>query len=69
MGDIKNCSFKNALWIARCKLGDAPMRVYVHGEYKDRAGRDRLSVNKGDAPSRYTFGVKREDIVWIEDQS
>ena len=49
MGNIKNCSFKNALWIGRCKLGDAPMRVYVHGEYKDRAGRNRLSVNKGDA--------------------
>ena len=69
MGDINNCSFKNALWIGRCKLGDAPMRIYVHGEYKNRAGDERLLVNKGDTPSRYHFGVKREHIVWIEDQS
>lgn len=69
MENISNCSFKNALWTARCKLGDEPMRVFVHGEYKDRAGRTRLRVNKGDAPTRYTFGVRREHIVWIEDQS
>lgn len=68
MSAITECSFKNALWFGGVKK-HMPMRVFVHGEYKDRAGRDRLLVNKGDMPSNYHFGVKREDIVWIKDQA
>ena len=68
MSDINNCSFKNALWFGGVKKY-MPMHIYVHGEYKDSAGRDRLLVNKGDTPSTYRFGVKREDIVWIEDRA
>jgi hypothetical protein len=68
MGNINNCSFKNAIWTGGVKK-HGPMRVYIHGEYKDRTGADWLRANKGDTPSHYTFGVKREDIVWIEDQT
>jgi hypothetical protein len=68
MGNINNCSFKNALWFGGVKE-HMPMRVYIHGEYRDRNNADWLRANKGDTPGQYTFGVKREDIVWIEDWS
>ncbi len=64
-GKISNCNFRHALWFGGVKKY-MPMRVYVHGEYTDKVNRKRLLVNKGDAPSRYHFGVKRKDIVWLE---
>jgi len=54
-----------ALWFGGIKK-HMPMRIYVHGEYKDNIGQKWLSANKGDTPSRYTFGVKRKDIVWLK---
>lgn len=57
--------FKKALWFGGVKK-HMPMRIYIHGEYKGKDGQDWLSANKGDQPSRYTFGVKHKDIMWIE---
>ncbi len=58
-------SYTKALWFGGTDKTGLP--VYVHGEYKDRAGGEWLRANKGDAPTRYTFGVKRQDIVWLAD--
>ena len=66
MGDQFKCSYKHALWFGGVQK-HMPMRVYVHGEYKDNLNRDRLSVNKGDAPTIYTFSVNPKHIVWLED--
>jgi hypothetical protein len=65
-GSITKCSFRHALWVG-AKEPFGPMRVYVHGEYKDRTGKAWLSVSKGDKPTIYSFGVKPKDIVWLED--
>ena len=55
--------YKKAFWFGgEVKTG---LRVYIHGEYKDRAGGEWLRANKGEEPSPYTFGVKRQDLIWI----
>lgn len=54
-----------ALWFGGVKK-DMPMRIYVHGEYTGKDGGDWLKANKGETPSAYTFGVKQQDIFWIE---
>lgn len=56
-------TFTYAFWFGGVKK-HMPMKIYVHGEYKDKNGFKWLLANKGDEPTRYTFGVKLKDIVW-----
>ena len=61
--------YKNAIWFGspHPEFKEKGIKVYVHGEYKRRGTSEQwIKVNIGDAPTRYTFGVKKKDIVWLE---
>ena len=55
--------YKYAFWFGGIKK-HMPIKIYIHGEYRDKNGFKWLSANKGDKPSIHTFGVKRKDIIW-----
>ena len=59
--------YKNAFWFGGIKK-HMPIKIYIHGEYKDKNGFKWLQANKGNKPSIHTFGVKQKDIVWIKKQ-
>tara|TARA_R100001440_G_scaffold21278_1_gene35168 strand:+ start:512 stop:697 length:186 start_codon:yes stop_codon:yes gene_type:complete len=54
--------YKYAFWLGGPT--GKPIKIYIHGEYRDKNGFKWLSANKGDDPSIHTFGVKLKDIVW-----
>lgn len=56
-------NFNYAFWLGGVKKY-MPMKIYIHGEYRDKNGFKWLQANKGDEPSIHTFGVKQKDIVW-----
>ena len=58
-------TFNHAFWFGGVKKY-MPMKIYIHGEYTDKAGQKWLRANKGDKPSPYVFGVKKKDILWRE---
>ena len=57
-------TFTHALWFGGVEK-HMPMRIYVYGEYKDKTDQKWLMANKGDKPTRYTFGVQEKDILWL----
>ena len=57
-------NYQHAFWIGGPT--GKPIKIYVHGEYKDKNGVRLLQANKGNDPSIYTFGVKEKDIVWLK---
>ena len=58
-------NYQHAFWLGGVTK-DKPIKIYVHGEYKDKNGFRWLQANKGNDPSVYTFGVKEKDIVWLK---
>ena len=60
-------NFTHALWLGGVEKY-MPMRIYVHGEYKDKTSQKWFMANKGDKPTRYTFGVQEKDILWLHNK-